>query len=95
VDPVVFFKLQLVMFFEDLRSERQLMRAVADRLSLRWYLGYDLHEPLPDHSSLTRIRERFYIHLRGDESPNGKEIDSLVRLFRQYPGGRSQQLSAQ
>jgi IS5 family transposase len=47
------------MFFEDLRSERQLMRVVADRLSLRWYLGYDLHEPLPDHSSLTRIRERY------------------------------------
>ncbi len=59
VDPVVFFKLQLVMFFEDLRSERQLMRVVADRLSLRWYLGYDLHEPLPDHSSLTRVRERY------------------------------------
>jgi transposase len=39
VDPVVFFKLQLVMFFEDLRSERQLMSVVADRLSLRWYLG--------------------------------------------------------
>jgi hypothetical protein len=53
VDPVVFFKLQLVMFFEDLRSERQLMRVVSDRLSLNWYLGYDLHEPLPDHSSLT------------------------------------------
>ena len=59
VDPVVFFKLQLVMFFEGIRSERQLMRVVADRLSLRWYLGYDLFEPLPDHSSLTRIRERF------------------------------------
>src|SRR5215208_5666595 len=58
-DPVVFFKLQLVMFFEDLRSERQLMRVVCDRLSVRWYLGYDLHESLPDHSSLTRIRERF------------------------------------
>ena len=59
VDPVVFFKLQLVMFFEDLRSERQLMEVVSDRLSLRWYLGYDLFEPLPDHSSLTRIRERY------------------------------------
>jgi transposase len=59
VDPVVFFKLQLVMFFEDLRSERQLMSVVADRLSLRWYLGYDLCEPLPDHSSLTHIRERY------------------------------------
>ena len=59
VDPVVFFKLQLVMFFEDIRSERQLMGVVSDRLSLRWYLGYELHEPLPDHSSLTRIRERY------------------------------------
>src|SRR5215210_5682126 len=59
VDPVVFFKLQLVMFFEDLRSERQLMEVAADRLSLRWYLGYDLFEPLPDHSSLTRIRDRY------------------------------------
>lgn len=28
-------------------------------MSLRWYLGYDLFEPLPDHSSLTRIRERY------------------------------------
>jgi transposase len=59
VDPVVFFKLQLVLFFEGLRSERQLMRVVADRLSLRWYLGYDLDEAVPDHSSLTRIRERY------------------------------------
>src|SRR5919199_1910108 len=58
VDPVVFFKLQLVMFFEGLRSERQLMRVVADRLSVRWYVGYDLDEALPDPSSLTRIRER-------------------------------------
>jgi transposase len=59
VDPVVFFKLQLVMFFEDIRSERRLMRVVSDRLSVRWYLGYDLHEPLPEHSSLTWIRERY------------------------------------
>jgi len=59
VDPVVFFKLQLVLFFEGLRSERELMRVAADRISVRWYLGYDLHEPLPDHSKLTRTRERF------------------------------------
>ena len=49
IDPVVFFKLQLVMFFEGIRSERQLMRHAADRLSIRWYLGYNLGEPLPDH----------------------------------------------
>jgi hypothetical protein len=47
------------MFFEDIRSERRLMEVAADRLSVRWHLGYDLHESLPDHSSLTRIRERY------------------------------------
>ena len=47
------------MFFEGIRSERLLMRTVADRLSVRWYVGYDLDEPLPDHSSLTRIRTRY------------------------------------
>jgi transposase len=35
IDPVVFFKLQLILFFEGLRSERQLLHVVADRLSLR------------------------------------------------------------
>ena len=59
VDPVVFFKLQLVMFFEGIRSERQLMAVAEDRLSVRWYLGYNLDEALPDHSSMTRIRQRF------------------------------------
>jgi transposase len=59
VDPVVFFKLQLVLFFEGIRSERRLMEIAADRLSVRWYLGYDLFEALPDHSSLTKIRERY------------------------------------
>jgi transposase len=40
IDPVVFFKLQLILFFEGVRSERQLLRVVADRLSARWYAGY-------------------------------------------------------
>src|SRR6476659_7005159 len=52
-------KLQLVMFLEGIRSERQLMRLAADRLSVRWYVGYDRGEPLPDHSSLTKIRQRY------------------------------------
>jgi len=59
IDPEVFFRLQLVLFFEGIRSERQLMEVPADRQSIRWYLGYDLHETLPDHSSLTRIRKRY------------------------------------
>jgi IS5 family transposase len=51
------------MFFEGIRSERQLMQVVADRLSLRWYVGYALDEALPDHSSLTRIRQRLGIDI--------------------------------
>jgi hypothetical protein len=55
---VVFLKLQLVMFFEGLRSERQLIATASLNLAHRWYLGYALDEVLPDHSSLTRIRQR-------------------------------------
>lgn len=63
IDPVVFFKLQLILFFEGLRSERKLMETVALNLAHRWYLGYRLDEPLPDHSSLTRIRQRLGLPL--------------------------------
>jgi transposase len=58
IDPVVFFQLQLIMFFEGIRSERRLMETARLNLAHRWYLGYHLDEPLPDHSSLTRIRQR-------------------------------------
>jgi transposase len=47
IDPVVFFGLQPVLFFEGIRSERQLMRVLANRLAARWYIGYDLTEPCP------------------------------------------------
>jgi transposase len=58
LDPVVFFKLQLILFCEGLRSERRLMETASLHLAHRWYLGYGRDEPLPDHSSLTRIRQR-------------------------------------
>jgi transposase len=59
IDPIVFFKLQLIMFFEGIRSERQLMEVVKVNLAHRWYLGYDLDERLPHHSSLSKIRTRY------------------------------------
>jgi transposase len=60
IDPVVFFKLQLVMFFEGIRSERQLMRHAADRLSVLWYLGvrHVTHYSIP--SETERTRRRFF-----------------------------------
>ena len=59
IDPVVFFKLQLIMFFEGIRSERRLMEMVNLNLAHRWYIGYDLNESVPDHSSLSKIRTRY------------------------------------
>jgi transposase len=51
------------MYLEGLRSGRQLMRLAADRLSIRWYLGFDHDEALPDHSTLTRIREGYDLEI--------------------------------
>ena len=63
IDPVVFFKLQLVLFFEGIRSERKLVETASLHLAHRWYLGYRLDETLPDHSSLTRIRRRLGVEV--------------------------------
>jgi len=58
IDPEVFFRLQLVMFFEGIRSERKLIEQASYNLAMRWYAGYNLDEPLPDHSTLSVIRAR-------------------------------------
>jgi hypothetical protein len=53
--PIVFFKLQLAMFFVGIRSERKQIEIAGVNLAHRWNLGYALDEALPDLSSLTRI----------------------------------------
>lgn len=58
IDPMVFFKLQLILFFEGIRTEPQRMEMVDLWLDHRWYLGYDLHEAVLDASSLSKIRDR-------------------------------------
>src|SRR5215217_2773005 len=63
LDPVVYFKLQLVMFFEGLRSEQRLVETASLHLAHRWYLGYALDEPLPDPSTLSRIRARLGVEV--------------------------------
>ena len=63
IDPVVFFKLHLIAFFEGISSERRLMEMAHLNLAHRWYLGYDLDEPLPDHSSLSKIRSRYGVEV--------------------------------
>jgi len=58
IDPVVYLKMLMVGFFEDLPSERAIASRCADSLSVRAFLGYSLTEPTPDHSTLGVIRER-------------------------------------
>ena len=59
VDPVVLFKLWLLGYLFNIRSERRLCEEASLNLAWRWYLGYELDEPLPDHSVLTKARRRF------------------------------------
>ena len=46
--------------------DRRLMREAQVNLAIRWFIGYGLHETLPDHSSLTRIRQRWGAECRRD-----------------------------
>lgn len=58
IDPAVYFKMLMIGFFENLPSERSIASRCADSLSLRAFLGYQLDEDTPDHSSLSIIRSR-------------------------------------
>ena len=57
LDPVVFFKLELVGFLEGIHEDRALERRVKDSLAIRWFLGYDLDEAMPVHSTISRSRK--------------------------------------
>src|SRR5881296_3160263 len=58
IDPVVYLKMIMVGFFEDLPSERAIAARCADSMSIRAFLNYELDEQTPDHSSFTVIRQR-------------------------------------
>jgi transposase len=58
IPPGVYFRMLLIGYFEGIDSERGIAWRVADSLSLRRFLGCDLQESTPDHSSLSRIRWR-------------------------------------
>jgi transposase len=56
IDPVVFFRLILFGYMENIISDRELIRRASDSLGVRLYLGYDLDEELPWHSTISRTR---------------------------------------
>ncbi|MDR9393451.1 MAG: IS1182 family transposase [Roseovarius sp.] len=59
IDPEVAVRLMLAGFLLRIVQDRRLMREAQVNLAIRWFAGYGLHEALPDHSSLTRIRQRW------------------------------------
>src|SRR5215475_3559268 len=63
IDPVVYLKMIMVGFFEDLPSERAIAARCADSMSIRAFLKYELNEKTPEHSSFTVIRQRLGLEI--------------------------------
>lgn len=59
IDAVVFFKLILIGYLENLGSDRRIINTVSMRLDMLFFINYDIDEPLPWHSTLSRTRQLF------------------------------------
>ena len=58
IDPVIIAKIFLIGYFYDIFSERKLMSEIQVNIAYRWFLGIDLDEAVPDHSTLSQLRRR-------------------------------------
>lgn len=59
VDPVVILKMMFLLFYDNVASERELLRVIPERLDYLWFLGYGLDEVIPGHSVLSKARARW------------------------------------
>jgi transposase len=59
IDPEVLVKMMLLLFLDDVPSERELMAVIAERLDYMWFLGYGLDDEIPNHSVLSKARARW------------------------------------
>ena len=59
IDPAVFFKLMLIGYLENLGSDRRIINTVSMRLDMLFFIGYNIDEPLPWHSTLSRTRQLY------------------------------------
>ncbi|RZJ92036.1 MAG: transposase [Hymenobacter sp.] len=58
LDPVFFVKLLLVQHLENITSDRKLLELGNLHVGIRAFLGYELAQPLPWHSIISRLRQR-------------------------------------
>lgn len=77
IDPEVVIRLFLIQAMDGIIHVRELMRQVQVNLAYRWFIGYELDEKLPDHSTLSKALDRF-----GDEVFN----ELFVRSISQCKG---------
>jgi transposase/uncharacterized protein (UPF0179 family) len=63
VPPPVILKLMFLLFYYDVASERELLDTLPERLDWLWFLDYDLDDPLPDHSVLSKARKRWGVEV--------------------------------
>lgn len=63
IDPVVFFKLLLTGYLENITSDRKLVEHCAMRMDVLYFLGFDIDEGLPWHSTISRTRQLYPIAL--------------------------------
>src|SRR6266496_441850 len=59
VAPEVILKMMFLLFFDDIKSERELMEVIGERLDYLWFLDYRLDQKIPDHSVLSKARARW------------------------------------
>lgn len=59
IDPVVFFKLMLTGYLENITSDRRLIEHCSMRMDILYFLGYDIDEQLPWHSTVSRTRQLY------------------------------------
>jgi len=59
IDPVVFFKLLITGYLENITSDRKLVEHCSMRMDVLYFLGYDLDEELPWHSTISRTRQLY------------------------------------
>ena len=58
VDPVVLIKMLLIGYLYSIDSERRLEQEITVNIAYRWFLGIDLDERVPDHSTISQLRRR-------------------------------------
>jgi transposase len=58
-DPVILVKMMLLLFLDNVASERELMAVIPERLDYLWFLGYGLDDEVPHHSVLSKARARW------------------------------------